>query len=680
MESKMKREGAAILFCVAGVILAMLPALSQTPQTNPAQPPAPAKKAPENLPWTRFHPAAAPYQPTDAEKQQIQAKIAELGKVIAELRSRHTNDALLPDVEIFHSAAVWKIAYPEEFFRQRSVTDTLAVLDKGLERAALLKDGKSPWTTQKGRVVRGYRSALDDSVQPVRVTVPDDYDGVKAVPLDVAQHGRFTSLYEVETLNSFQGMEIAYLPGTLQIDLFGRGKNTYHWLGEADIFEAIDFVKKAYKVDSERMTLRGFSMGGAGVWHTSLHHPDLWAAVEVGAGDNTSHRMPIFNTLSPVQQSMCRLFDNMYEWALNAYNIPFVSYVGENDRSHPKHNSAREQLVRDGIQFEGERLSLKATNAPSILYLIAANTGHDMHPESRKLMNAFLYERIQKGRQIPDHIRFMTYTTRYNRDYWVTLDGLEKHYERAEVDAKRSENRARYDITTKNLTRLVLREMDRATAVSIDGQKLIVKPAPELAFEKSNGSWKPAAAREKGIRKRHGLQGPIDDAFLEPFLVVRPTGTPWNKAANDQALRILERFDRQYTLAYRGHIRVKDDKDVTAADFTKYHVVLFGDPGSNRWIAKLSGRLPLRWSKDTIAMGSRTFPAAESVPALIYPNPAAPDRYLVINSGLTAAWADWAGDFPTPRYGDFAIFKVKEGSDDPEAAHAGLFDESWKLQ
>jgi hypothetical protein len=207
-----------------------------------------------------------------------------------------------------------------------------------------------------------------------------------------------------------------------------------------------------------------------------------------------------------------------------------------------------------------------------------------------------------------------------------------------------------------------------------------VKPAPELAFEKSNGSWKPAAAREKGIRKRHGLQGPIDDAFLEPFLVVRPTGTPWNKAANDQALRILERFDRQYTLAYRGHIRVKDDKDVTAADFTKYHVVLFGDPGSNRWIAKLSGRLPLRWSKDSIAMGSRTFPAAESVPALIYPNPAAPDRYLVINSGLTAAWADWAGDFPTPRYGDFAIFKVKEGSDDPEAAHAGLFDESWKLQ
>jgi len=284
------------------------------------------------------------------------------------------------------------------------------------------------------------------------------------------------------------------------------------------------------------------------------------------------------------------------------------------------------------------------------------------------------------GRQTPDHIRFLTYTTRYNRDYWVTLDGLEKHYQRADVDAKRSDDRTKYDITTRNLTRLVLRQTERAAAINIDGQALRVKPAPELAFEKQGGAWKTASLRDNRLRKKHGLQGPIDDAFLEPFLVVRPTGTPWNAAANDQALRMLQRFERQYTLAYRGHIRVKDDKDVTTADFARYHVVLFGDPGSNRWIAKLQGKLPLNWTREAVTMGARTFPAAESVPAMIYPSPLSADHYIVINSGLTAAWADWAGDFPTPRYGDFAIFRVKEGSDDPEAAYAGLFDESWKLQ
>jgi dienelactone hydrolase len=668
----MKRDHLVFTSGVAALIGCALCAIAQTPQSA-------GKKAPENLPWTRFHPAAQPYQPTDTEKQQIQSRMGELGGAIRELRSRHADNGLLADVEIYYEAARWKMAYPEEFFRQRSIADTLAVLDKGLERAAQLKEGRSPWTAQKGRVVRGFRSALDNSVQPVRVTVPDDYDGTRPFPLDVAQHGRFTSLYEVETLNSWQGAEIDYLPGTIQIDLFGRGKNTYHWPGEADIFEAMDFAKTAYKVDPERMTLRGFSMGGAGVWHTALHFPDLWAAVEVGAGDNTSHRIPVLDSLPPFQQAMCRIFDNMYEWALNAYDIPFASYVGENDRNVVKHNSVRDQLIREGIRFEGEPFSLKAANAPSMIFLIAAGTGHDMHPESRKQLNAYLYERIKTGRQTPDHIRFLTYTTRYNRDYWITLDGLEKHYQRADVDAKRSDDHTRYDITTRNLTRLMLRQTERAVVINIDGQALRVKPARELALEKQGGAWKPANLRDNRLRKKHGLQGPIDDAFLEPFLVVRPTGIPWNAAANDQALRMLQRFDRQYTLAYRGHIRVKDDKDVTPADFAKYHVVLFGDPGSNRWIARLQGKLPLHWTRETVTFGARTFAAAESVPAMIYPSPLGADHYVVVNSGLTAAWADWAGDFPTPRYGDFAVFKVKESSDDPEAMYAGLFDESWKL-
>src|SRR5438445_575779 len=147
---------------------------------------------------------------------------------------------------------------------------------------------------------------------------------------------------------------------------------------------------------------------------------------------------------------------------------------------------ARCELIKEGIHFEGDPFSLKATNAPSILFLIGPKTGHDMHPESRKVLNAYLYDRIKMGRQIPDHIRFVTYTARYNRDYWVTLDGLEKHYERAEVDARRSENRSQYEITTRNLTRLVLRQTDRATSITIDGQKLRVKSAPEMAFEKSN--------------------------------------------------------------------------------------------------------------------------------------------------------------------------------------------------
>ncbi len=635
------------------------------------------------LPWTRFRPRTDPYKPTDEEKQRIQAKAGELDAKRRDLRARHVDDALLAEVEIFHEAARWILTFPEEFNRKETVASTLSVLEQGAERAAQLKEGKAPWTTQKGRLIRGYRSEVDGSVQPYRLTVPEDYDGTRAMPLDVIEHGRYVARYEVEFISQFaqRGADRPYLPGTIQIELFGRGNNAYHWPGEADIFETIQAVKKAYKIDPDRVALRGFSMGGAGVWHTALHFPGLWATVEAGAGDNESHRMRVLPDLAPHQQAMCRIFDNGYEWMLNTYNMPFIGYVGEIDGSFSKHVVARQQLAREGFHFEGTSFTsgLRVTEVPSTIFFVAPNTPHATDPEFRKRMDAIHLENLKRGRVSPDHLRFLTYTTRYNSSHWATLDGLEKHYERAEIDATRSQDRSRHDIKTKNLTRLVLREMDRAAAVNIDGQNLTVKPAPEVVLEKAGGAWRQSQAVETaGLRKRHALQGPIDDAFLEPFLIVKPTGTPWNAAANRQALQILERFDKQYQLAYRGHPRVKDDKDVTEADLAKYHLVLFGDPGSNRWIAKLEGKLPLSWSQQGVTLGAQRFGSGEVLPAMIYPNPLNPSRYVVLNSGITASWEDWAGDFATPQYGDFAMLRVS-GKEVPDVAYAGIFDEAWKL-
>ena len=43
-------------------------------------------------------------------------------------------------------------------------------------------------------------------------------------------------------------------------------------------------MKKRFKIDDKRVLLRGFSMGGEGAWHIALHHPDRFAAAEIGAG------------------------------------------------------------------------------------------------------------------------------------------------------------------------------------------------------------------------------------------------------------------------------------------------------------------------------------------------------------------------------------------------------------
>ena len=653
--------------------------LSQTVQV-----PSPKQgRAGEILPTTRFRPRTEPYSPTAAEKQHIQTKMAALDAEISGLRARGVSDQILVDVEIFAEAARWILTFPEEFFRPESVASTLSVLEMGMDRATLLRKGESPWTSQKGRLIRGYRSVVDGSVQPYRLTVPEEYDGLRPLPLDVIEHGRYVTRYEVEFISAFakRGPDRPHLPGTIQIELFGRGNNAFHWPGETDIFEGIAAVSKAYKVDKDRVALRGFSMGGAGVWHSALHFPGEWASVEAGAGDNESHRMRLVTDLAPHQQAMCRIFDNTYEWMLNAFNMPFIGYVGEIDGTFSKHVAARQQLMREGFHLEGESFTtgLRVKEVPSIVFLVAPNTPHATDPEFRKRMDAMHLENLKRGRVSPDHLRFLTYTTRYNRSHWATLDGLEKHYERAEIEAKRLGNRSRYEIKTKNLNRLTLRETERAATVVIDGQQMTVTGAPELVFAKSAGKWQPTTRIEPaGLRKRHRLQGPIDDAFLEPFLIVKPTGVPWNVAAHEQALAILARFDRQYQLAYRGHLRMKDDKDVTAADLENYHIVLFGDPGSNRMMEKVAGKLPFTWGRETVTMGGQRFAAGEVLPAMIYPNPLSPKRYVVLNSGLTALWEDWAGDFPTPQYGDYAILRVG-AKELPDVAMAGLFNESWRF-
>jgi pimeloyl-ACP methyl ester carboxylesterase len=569
------------------------------------------------------------------------------------------------------------------------------VLDQGIDRGRQLTVGQAPWTEGK-KQVHAYYSAMDGSVQPYAITLPDNYDSAKPARLYVWMHGRQNNTTETEFIFSQQTFRPGNPPvadqGQIQVDLFGRINSAgWHWAGEADVFEGIQAVEKRFKIDDRRILLRGFSMGGEGAWHIALHYPDRFAAAEIGAG--TWSRRSQMPGLQPYQYATLKIWENMEEWALNAFNLPLAGHDGDSDtqiaslpgpppgtETHGQLESslrARAQLIKEGLYAEGEPDFLQIKGTPDI-FLISQKTGHGTSPLVRQRLDAFLKEWGDKGQVSPDHIRFVTYTTRYNHDYWISVDGLGKHYERADIDAQRTSGGAQYEIQTHNITRLVLRETGHATSIRIDDQTLKVRPAAQIALQKT-GVWKVASARPSGLHKTHALQGPIDDAFLDPFLLVRPTGTAWNDAVNQQALRTLARFDRLWGKFFRGHPFVKDDKDVTAADMAKYHVVLFGDPGSNRMIAKMLPSLPLKWTRETVTMSGQALPASENFPALIYPNPLNPSKYVVLNTGLTITDREYNGDYGLPQWGDYALVKVKPDADVPDLVTAGLFDEDWHI-
>src|SRR5262249_17258245 len=154
-------------------------------------------------------------------------------------------------------------------------------------RARELAEGKAPWTTATGLIVRGYVSKIDKSVQPYGLVVPASFspNSPHRWRLDAWFHGRGETLSEGNFLSDRGTKPWEFTPrATIVLHLYGRFCNANKFAGEVDLFEALAAVKQQYRIDENRILVRGFSMGGASAWHFGTHYAGLWAAVAPGAG------------------------------------------------------------------------------------------------------------------------------------------------------------------------------------------------------------------------------------------------------------------------------------------------------------------------------------------------------------------------------------------------------------
>ena len=186
-----------------------------------------------------------------------------------------------------------------------------------------------------------------------------------------------------------------------------------------------------------------------------------------------------------------------------------------------------------------------------------------------------------------------------------------------------------------------------------------------------------------GLHKVHGLQGPIDDAFLDSFVFVSPTGTPIAAAAGKWVAAEEKRAIAEWHRQFRGDAQVRDDKDVTDADIADSNLVVWGDPSSNRVLARIADRLPVKWTADGVVLGGHRYPAATHAPILIFPNPLNPKKYVVLNSGFTFREADYLSNArQTPKLPDYAIVDLTvapDGRFPGKIVEAGFFNEEWAV-
>jgi pimeloyl-ACP methyl ester carboxylesterase len=386
------------------------------------------------------------------------------------------NHLLLPDVIIFHNAVRYALD-DRMFYKKEDVGSARKLLELGHERADQLKKGKHPWTRATGLLVRGYRSHIDDSVIPYGVDVPKNFNPNRRgqMRLDIWLHGRNNILSEVRFLTERLKRSSQFRPGnTIVLHPYGRFCNAYKFAGEVDVLESLDHVKTQYPIDDLRITMRGFSMGGAGTWHLGAHYAGQWAAVTLGAGfvDTAIYQNIFTKEPRPTwwEQKLWRLYD-VPPIAANFHNTTTVAYSGEIDKQ-----KQATDLMAAAFKKEGMKMT----------HIIGPKTGHKYEPKAKIEVAKQIDAAALKGQEpFGETIRLTTYSLRNNRIKWVNIHGLKEHWKEARVVAKYLGNQ-KYRVTTKNITAFILGRPETADqqasacSVVLDGQKITLEAMRHL--------------------------------------------------------------------------------------------------------------------------------------------------------------------------------------------------------
>ncbi len=645
------------------------------------------------------HPPKLPLVGGSSETNPLYTSALSLDKTLGGYhRKSLQNQNRWSDAMVFVKAVEWAFLYDNlpntpENIRLRTL------LERGKQRQEALETGKRTWEAKKGSLVRGYVSAVDGSVQPYGLIIPESYDPQKPTRLDVVLHGssRPVGVSEANFIASFDegdtgGRKVSDR-NYIELHPLGRVENCYRWAGETDVFEAIEDVCRCYNIDRNRIVLRGMSMGASGTWHLGLKHPDTFVALGPYCGYVDTHQFsetPGMNfvkvgALPDHQEKVLRMLDSM-DYAANAGVVPAIGAIGEKDPFFQAHVIMGAAMQREGLKM---------------VNLISPGTAHVQDPTTFKEQLRQIGEYADKGRNLlPRSLRFVTWTLKYSRCYLVEVLGLKEHYQRAEIDAKLDESGTVILKQPRNITRFALiPPPDTAPfcRVVIDGKPIELPSKPQTSGQKrvvlewQGTKWQVVGEREVGKRreKRPGLQGPIDDAFTAPFICVRGTGKAWNPNIQEWADANLRRFQYEWSRYFRGELPILNDTEITMEDCQNYNLILFGDPGSNLWIRKMLPQLPIKWTTESWQIGSQTYSSSDYAPALIYPNPFTKhgSRYIVLNSGHTFHEAELnrLNYLLFPRLGDWAVFKVQNGQPQNPSAplkeefvQAGFWNEQWQ--
>lgn len=455
----------------------------------------------------------------------------------------------------------------------------------------------------------------------------------------------------------------------------GRTNTDFQYAGEVDVIRVISEMQTFYPVDENRVYLVGPSMGGAGVWQIAMHYPDIFAAIAPinAQGDWFKFWHEHFNY--PVRKQL----PNHVEWLLSMHNPVGLASNLRDVFSYSQH------ATKCFVGVEHTRSVSRVLTKHNIgheFFEDPSSLGHFTYWEKDCWERSFRRVVTHKRVEDPERINYRTFSLRFPGAYWAKIARIKKWGREATIDAYR-DSPGRLTISTTNVAALIL--TPRAQHSAPDGTFSVTWNEKTHAGLKPQADGSillspPAATNEveSAFSKNRAVCGPASDVFNFPFVGIYGTQGTKQDVARSRALA--DQFASDWHGYAEGKVSLVADTEVTDEIMSSAGLILFGPPESNKIIGKVLPHLPFKLRETSIEFPDGKRYSGEDLGYVItYPNPLAPDRYIMIYSG--SPWG--SGRSKNHKFDllpDFCVFttEVLPGTGINRYLAAGLFDETWQ--
>jgi hypothetical protein len=535
-----------------------------------------------------------------------------------------------------------------------------------------------PWegTGLKGKL-EYYVSKMDGATRPYAVCATSDSPEPKPLVI-VVSPGAPTDAgpNEIRKAEDYAWYAKKNNKECIVLRATGRGPGSvYQNYGEVDVLEAIDDIVTKYPIDRDRISVIGFSMGGAATWYLISHYPDLFSAGAPGAGycDYRLWEKPGGFTfpMQPWEEPSWQARSGAFLIG-NFEHTPMWIFHGAWDRS----SGAGVAVAQSQNMFVA--LTKMGFN---VHYTEVPKTGHFGPPEVQE--QAILWLIQQKKERHPKHVSLTTYELRHNKSYWVSIDQIERCGLRASLDA--TQTATGLVVETDNLRGFTLGPIPgtKAQSVRVDGKVFSnLDLSTSCAFYRTaKGGWKSGAADLSG-QKHHGCSGPITDIFFDNLILVPgTTGTEEETHFNtSMASNTATLFTSENGGLHRGGIRGANtitltsikDLDLKEGQIRDNNLLLVGTDKTNAVLRKYRDRLPITFKAGTIRLGRRTYQCERVAVLAVFPHPDNPQRYFAVFGGVTPDAITWGSHLNLQLLPDYVVF------DRGKMLEWGFWDNAWK--